>query len=68
MILNILVQVTADDVIDVLRCADFLQFHQVVHLCSTFLQQHITADTCLQVTFDWLVLAAWLFSVEILSA
>ncbi|KAK7103780.1 kelch-like protein 30 [Littorina saxatilis] len=42
-------EVTADDVIDVLRCADFLQFHQVVHLCSAFLQQHITAETCLQV-------------------
>ncbi|XP_046339067.2 kelch-like protein 12 [Haliotis rufescens] len=41
--------VSADEVIDLLECADFLQLRDLVHACSGFLLQHINYDTCLKI-------------------
>lgn len=40
-------EISTENVIDVLEAADFLQFREIVELCTEFLLQHVTIENCL---------------------
>ncbi|ESO94288.1 hypothetical protein LOTGIDRAFT_73790, partial [Lottia gigantea] len=40
--------ITADTVVEILQCADFLGFRSIVKSCSGFLLQHINSENCLK--------------------